>query len=258
MLTQWYFTQWACLENKEVKLWLEETNYQLNTAQSQGQVVTPVDLHLPTLAVGDQTCRNQELLLAMSLTRNVKWCLPCLRRNWVPWCKTCWSTSVIRHFGFQGFLNWENQKNRKKTWNVASWKPMSVFQETCLQGLARLSQDPWKSCLMPDPKIVKFANFPPDVASDIGFSQILYGHYLRHRCAQARLLALKDLEFWCNTVICNLSHHLFPFLPFQSHYQPFSSSHSMLQLPTLHQALHPHWDFWIICGLAGVYHVGLN
>jgi len=54
-----------------------------------------------------------------------------------------WVTSVIRHFGFQGFLNWENlkkpEKTEKKTWNVATWKPMSVFQETCLQGLARLS-----------------------------------------------------------------------------------------------------------------------
>ena len=69
------------------------------------------------------------------------------------------------------------------------------------------------------------------MTSDIGFSQILSGHYLRHTiclifilAAQAGLLAPKDLKFQCNTVIFNF---LVMHLPFQHHYWPFPCSHSV-------------------------------
>jgi len=87
-----------------------------------------------------QPCRTL-VIHARTQRPQLRWSfwIPCINSS----CMDQPSSSVIRHFGFQGFLNQKNQKkpekNWKKSWNMATWKPMSVFQETCLQGHARLS-----------------------------------------------------------------------------------------------------------------------
>ena len=110
------------------------------------------------------------------------------------------------------------------------------------------------------------------MASDIGFSQILSGHYLRHTiclifilAAQAGLLVPKDLEFQCNTVIFNF---LVIHLPFQHHYWPFLCSHSVLQCfksastftsPWCKlRILSNHWSCWGIKGICLQFQVNLG
>ena len=66
VLTRSPFIQRVCLENEQVEPRLEQTNHQFDLV-SHLQFFT-----YPTLAVRDQTRRNQELPLATPLNRNVE------------------------------------------------------------------------------------------------------------------------------------------------------------------------------------------
>ncbi|KIK01212.1 hypothetical protein K443DRAFT_575414 [Laccaria amethystina LaAM-08-1] len=68
----WVWQIRACLENKEVMPQLEETYHQLNAAQLQGLVELVSHLGFSSFQDRQWEHRNQELPLAMSLTRNIE------------------------------------------------------------------------------------------------------------------------------------------------------------------------------------------